>query len=89
MWASEFRSSGVGTMKKSMFARFMRMNGSVMGWRDCVAWPRVTRRDADVIESLFGSRHVGRGGLRIASTVVCTGAGCRTGNGNASVSSAE
>ena len=57
-----------------MFARFMQMNGSIMGWRDRIAWPTVTRREADMIESLFGTRHVGRGGLRISSTVVSTDA---------------
>lgn len=61
-------------MSKSIFARFMQMNGSIMGWRDQMSWLRVTRRDAEMIESLFGARHVGRGGLRIASTVVSAAA---------------
>jgi len=61
-------------MSMSMFARFMQMNGSISGWRDQISWLKVTRREADMIESLFGTRHVGRGGLRIASTVVSTDA---------------
>lgn len=68
----------------SMFARFMQMNGSIMGWRDHVSWLKVTRREADMIESLFGTRHVGRGGLRIASTVVSTEAMRRLRNTHAS-----
>ena len=71
-------------MSKSMFARFMGMNGSIMGWRDQISWLKVTRREADMIESLFGTRHVGRGGLRIASTVVSTDAMRRLRNIHAS-----
>ncbi len=67
-----------------MFARFMQMNGSIMGWRDRISWTKVTRREADMIESLFGTRHVGRGGLRIASTVVSTDAMRRLRNIHAS-----
>jgi hypothetical protein len=71
-------------MSKSIFARFMQMNGSIMGWRDQVSWLRVTRRDAEMIESLFGTRHIGRGGLRIASTVISTDAVRRLRNAHAS-----
>ena len=67
-----------------MFARFMQMNGSIMGWRDRISLTKVTRREADMIESLFGTRHVGRGGLRIASTVVSTDAMRRLRNIHAS-----
>ena len=74
MWASEVARQGGEVMSKSMFARFMQMNGSILGWRDQVSWLKVTRREADMIESLFGTRHVGRGGLRISSTVVSTDA---------------
>ena len=74
MWASEGARQGGEAMSNSMFARFMQMNGSIMGWRDQISWLKVTRREADMIESLFGTRHVGRGGLRISSTVVSTDA---------------
>jgi hypothetical protein len=71
-------------MRQSIFARFMQTNGSIMGWRDQMSWLRVTRRDAQTIESLFGTRHVGRGGLRIASTVVSVDAMRRLRNAHAS-----
>ena len=71
-------------MGKSIFARFMQMNGSIMGWRDQISLTKVTRREANMIESLFGTRHVGRGGLRIASTVVSTDAMRRLRNIHAS-----
>ena len=84
MWASEVGQRSGEVMRKSIFARFMQTNGSIMGWRDQVSWLRVTRRDAAMIESLFGTRHIGHGGLRIASTVISADAGRRLRNAHAS-----
>lgn len=57
-------------MKMSTITSFMQMNGAITGWREGIRWLRLPTRRADTIESVFGSRFVGRGGLRISSTVV-------------------
>lgn len=67
-----------------LFARFMQLNGSIASWRDAAWWPKGPRRDSSMIDSLFGSRLSGRGGLRIATTVVSSEAGRRLRNAHAS-----
>lgn len=71
-------------MRTSIFARFMQTNGSILGWRDAVLWPKGAHRGSDMIDSLFGSRNIGRGGLRITSTVVSADAAQRLRNAHAS-----
>ena len=57
-------------MRISSIAQFMQLNGSISGWRDGFRWLRLPDRQTKTIGNVFGYRYIGRGGLRISSTVV-------------------
>ena len=57
-------------MRIATIARFMQMNGAITGWRDRLRWFQLPRRNGAMVGNAFGYRLIGRGGLRIVSTVV-------------------
>ena len=61
-------------MRGSALARFMELGGSITGWRDSVRWLKLPGRKSLEVGSVLGYRHIGRNGLRIASTVVSSSA---------------
>jgi hypothetical protein len=77
-------------MRVSLVARFMQMNGAITGWRDGIHWLRLPTKKTTLIGNVFGYRYIGRGGPRIASTVVSGGtAGKLAGEAHAPGSSAR
>lgn len=57
-------------MRMATIARFMQMNGAVTGWRDGVRWMRLPSRKVGTVGPLLDYRTIGRGSLRVCSTVL-------------------
>ena len=61
-------------MRISTIAQFMKLNGSITGWRESgIRWLRLPQRQVATLGTIPGVRQAGRQGLRIASTAVRTG----------------
>jgi hypothetical protein len=72
-------------MKISTFARFMQLNGILSGGRDSMRWLRLPGHRDTSVGNVLGYQHIGRGGLKISSTVVSSSARKRTGAPDASL----